>query len=131
MKSSNQAFVNKLVIYTLGMLCVSGSAGLGAVWLRHQMSVTANQIQLHKAEMAALSRRLAETTTAIEAEQSPAALERRNQEWRLNLVAPKELQVCRVNEDVEVRLATKRNQNLILDGRTMILFRPEGGRSVR
>lgn len=131
MKTSTHAFVNKFVLYTLGMLCVSGSAGLGAVWLRHQMSVTANQIQQHRLEIDTLTRRLAETTTAIEAEQSPATLERRNQDWRLNLVAPKELQVCRVNEDVEMRLATKRNQGLLLDGRTMVVFRPEGGRSVR
>lgn len=130
-KSTNQAFVNKLVVYTLVMLCTSGSAGLGAVWLRHQMSVTAEQIRQHEASIDLVKRRLDETEAAIASEQSPKRLEQRNQEWRLGLVAPKELQVCRVNEDVELRLATKRNQGLLTDGKALIIFRPEGGRTLR
>jgi len=42
-KTGNHAFVNQLLIYTLVMIGFSGSVGMGAVWLRHQISVTANR----------------------------------------------------------------------------------------
>ena len=41
-KKDTHAFVNQLLVYTLVMICFSGSIGLGTVWLRHQISITAN-----------------------------------------------------------------------------------------
>ena len=35
------AFVNQLLVYALVLIGFGGSMGMGAVWLRHQMSVTA------------------------------------------------------------------------------------------
>ena len=34
-KTDTHAFVNQLLVYTLVMICFSGSIGLGTVWLRH------------------------------------------------------------------------------------------------
>jgi len=114
-KNSSHAFVNQLLMYPLVMVCCSGSIGLGTVWLRYQISVTANRNKLLETRIAEVERHLAETTTAIETEQGPATLMRRNTEWRLGLVQPSEAKVSHVTEAVDLRLATKHNQELFAD----------------
>lgn len=111
-KSETHGFVNQLLVYTLVMICFSGSIGLGAVWLRQQIAQTANSIRQVETRADALERRLAETNAAIAAESSPDVLERRNVEWNLGLVQPKEIQIARVKESVEDRLARKRHDQL-------------------
>src|SRR5882757_5975856 len=114
-RHANHAFVNQLLVYTLVMICFSGSVGLGTVWLRYQISVTANRNKQLETRIAEVERHLAETTTEIETEQGPAVLQRRNTEWHLGLVQTKEAQVSRVNEEVDIRLAAKRNEGLFSD----------------
>jgi hypothetical protein len=122
-KQSTHAFVNQLLVYTLVMICFSGSVGLGTVWLRYQISVTANRNKLLETRIAEVERHLAETTTEIETEQGPAMLQRRNTEWHLGLVQTQEAQVAHVNEEVDIRLAAKRNQGLFSDvGVTPVVF---------
>ncbi len=130
---NSHAFVNQLLVYTLVMICFGGSMGMGAVWLRHQMSVTAEQNRRLETKIAATERLLVEKTAAIEQEQGPDVLKSRNQEWHLGLLPPQEPQVCRVAEDVTARLAMKRNQGLFADGLQAVMFRPgsTGGNSVR
>lgn len=108
-KKDNHAFVNQLLIYTLVMICFSGSIGLGTVWLRHQISLTANNTKLLEQRIIESERHLAELNTQITAEQSIDVLARRNVEWRLGLVLPKEPQVVRVSESPERRLASRNN----------------------
>jgi hypothetical protein len=120
--SSSQAFVNHLLVYTLVMIGFGSTVGLGTVWMRHQISVTANATKLLDARIAELERHLAETTTAIETERDPQALLRRNAEWRLGLVAPVPDQVVRVAEDSTLRLAAKRNRMLFGDGAISVSF---------
>jgi hypothetical protein len=114
-KQSTHAFVNQLLVYTLVMICFSGSVGLGTVWLRYQISVTANRNKLLETRIAEVERHLAETNTEIETEQGPAMLQRRNTEWHLGLVQTQEARVAHVNEEVDIRLAAKRNQGLFSD----------------
>ena len=113
--SSNHGFVNQLLVYTLVMIGFSGSIGLGTVWMRHQISVTANTNRILDARLAAVERHLAETTTAAESERDTQVLLRRNTEWRLGLVPPSQAQVVHVGEDPVMRLAAKRKRGLFGD----------------
>ena len=110
MKNNNsQAFVNQLLVYTLVMIGFSGSIGLGTVWLRHQISITANNTKQLEQRIVESERHLAELNTQVTAEQSIDVLARRNIEWQLGLVLPKEPQVVRVSESPERRLASRNN----------------------
>jgi len=108
-KKDTHAFVNQLLIYTLVMICLSGSIGLSTVWLRHQISLTANNAKQLEQRIVEAERHLAELNTQITAEQSIDVLARRNSEWKLGLVLPKEPQVVRVSESPERRLASRNN----------------------
>lgn len=110
MKSTgNQAFVNQLLVFTLVMICLSGSVGLGTVWLRHQISVSANQAKQIDADITRIERRIAETHAQIAAEQSPEKLDQKNLAMALQLVRPQEQQLVRVAESPEERLLARRN----------------------
>ncbi len=113
--SSNHGFVNQLLVYTLVMIGFSGSIGLGTVWMRHQISVTANSNKQLDARIAMVERHLAETITAAETERDTRVLLRRNAEWNLGLVAPNHGQIVRLGEDPVMRLAAKRNAGLFGD----------------
>jgi hypothetical protein len=108
-KTDTNAFVNQLLVYTLVMICFSGSIGLGTVWLRHQISITANHTKQLEQRIAETERHMAELNTQITEEQSIDVLTRRNVEWHLGLVLPKEPQVVRVSDSVERRLAARNN----------------------
>ncbi|PTY05511.1 hypothetical protein DB347_14120 [Opitutaceae bacterium EW11] len=111
-KTDTHGFVNQLLVYTLVMICFSGSIGLGTVYLRQQMAQTANSIRQLDNRSEALERRLAETTAFAEAEMSPDVLKRRNAEWNIGMVPPQEQQIVRVTEPVEDRLAQKHYQEM-------------------
>ena len=106
---NTHAFVNQLLVYTLVMICFSGSIGLGTVWLRHQISITANNTKQLEQRIVEAERHLSELNTQVTAEQSIDVLARRNTEWKLGLVLPKEPQVVRVGESPERRLAARNN----------------------
>jgi N-acetylmuramic acid 6-phosphate (MurNAc-6-P) etherase len=108
-KKDTHAFVNQLLVYTLVMICFSGTIGLGTVWLRHQISLTANNSKRLEQRIVETERRIAELNTQVTAEQSIDVLARRNTEWKLGLVLPKEPQVVRVGESPERRLASRNN----------------------
>jgi hypothetical protein len=111
-KTDTHGFVNQLLVYTLVMICFSGSIGLGTVYLRQQMAQTANSIRQLENRSDAVERRLAETNAFIAAESSADVLARRNADWGLGLVLPHEQQIVRVTEPVEERLAQKRYQEV-------------------
>ena len=110
--SGSRAFVNHFMVYALVAICTSASIGLGTVWMRHQISVAANENKVLEAAVADLDRRIEETDAAIAAEQDPAVLNRRNTDWNLGLVAPVETQVRRISEDPVLRLASLHNRKL-------------------
>ena len=112
-KTDHHAFVNQLLVYALVMISFTGSIGLGTVWMRNQIALTANSIKTLETRTAEVERHIAETTTMIASEQSPDELIRRNAEWRLGLVAPDfRTQIVRINENPEQRLAAKRNREI-------------------
>lgn len=114
-KRDTHAFINQLLVYTLVTICFSGSVGLGTVWLRHQISVTANRTKILQSRIAEVERHLAEMTAAVETEQRPEMLHRLNREWSLGLERPNERRVVRVAQDVRVNLASKRHRDLFPD----------------
>jgi hypothetical protein len=120
MRPNNHAFVNQFVIYTLVAICFSGSIGLGTVWMRHQISLTANANKELEMRLAELKRHLAETATAIETEQSPAVLMQRNTRMNLGLISPV---VQSVAESPTQRLMGKNSRALLNDRALPVSFR--------
>lgn len=115
MKNNSHAFINQLLVCLLVTFCFSGSIGLGTVWMRHQISITANANKALEQRIAEVERHLAETAVFLETEQSPVMLHRRNKELNLGLVPPREAQVVRVMQDPDRHLAAKRNRALFDD----------------
>ena len=122
--SSAHGFVNHLLVYALLGIGLSGTAGVAAVWMRQQISFTANANKALEARIADLTRRCNETNAAIAAEQDPSVLLRRNTAWSLGLVPPRDDQVQHVADDPVMRLAAKRNSGLYRDtGAAAVTFR--------
>lgn len=113
--SDTSAFANQLLVCLLVTLSFSGVIGVSAVWLRHQISATANDNRRREARLAELERRIAETTTAIEGEEGSETLRRRNAEWKLGLVPVSEAQVVRVTSDDLSRHTARRNREFFND----------------
>lgn len=115
MKKDSQAFVNQLLVYTLVMFCFSGSIGLGTVWMRHQISLSANQAKVLDARAVEVERQINETRAAIERAQDPAMLKLLNDQWRLGLVPPDAKNTSTIEADPILRLAAKHNRGLFAD----------------
>ena len=111
-KHDNHAFVNQLLVYTLVMICFSGSIGLGTVWMRHQISATANSAKVLDSRCNEIERQINQMRAAVEREQDPAILKLRNDQWNLGLVQPAPQQINYLNEDPVMRLAAKHNRDL-------------------
>ena len=109
MKKSASAFVSELMVYLLVLAGFNGSVWLGTVWMRHQISETAELTKQTERRLVAVERRLAETSARLASEQSPQTLESRNREMQLGLVRPAELHIVRIEESPEERLAAMRN----------------------
>ena len=105
-------FVNRLIALTLLLLVFSGSLGLGAVWVRQEISQTANRSRSLEVRLADVERRLDEVNAEVAAAVNPEALLQQNQAMQLGLVSPQEDHVVRVNESPEVLLASKRNRDV-------------------
>jgi hypothetical protein len=102
--------VNKLVLLTLGLLVFAGTLGLGAVYVRQEIFTTANRSRTTVQRLADVNRRLDDVNAQVAAALTPDSLLRQNDRLRLGLVVPRELQVVRIEESPELRLAAKRNR---------------------
>lgn len=103
---------NRLLIATVMLLVFAGTIGLATVWLRHQVSEVAAANRNAQIRIADIDRRIAEANALVAASLSPDVLLRQNTRLHLGLVAPRENQIIRVDEEVEIRLASKRNAEL-------------------
>lgn len=121
-KSETHAFVNQLLVYTLVVIGFSGSIGLGTVWLRHQISLSANSAKQLEARINEVERHIAEKNTEIEKAQSPAMLEYLNDQWKLGLQPPSQQQVQHIVGDPVQLLAAKRNRGLFPDEPAAVSF---------
>jgi len=114
-KFNNHAFVNQLLVCLLVTFCFGGSIGLGTVWLRHQISVTANANRVLKAKIDEVERHISEVSALVEGELVPDVLKRRNEQWRLGLAELSDTQVVHVTEDTGLRLRTRQQRELFGD----------------
>jgi len=92
-KNNSQAFVNQLLVCLLVTIGFGGSIGLGTVWLRHRISVTANNNKILAAKIDAVERRIEEMTTVLETEKRPEVLRQSNADFHLGLVRIDEVPV--------------------------------------
>ena len=111
-----RAFINHVLIYSLVAIGSSGLVGLGSVWARHQISLAADANRGIENRIAEIERRSEEIRTAMAEEQDVGVLLRRNDEWKLGLVPPRQEQVQAVGEDPMMRLAAKRDRDLFKPG---------------
>lgn len=105
-------YVNRLIALTLLLLVFSGSLGLGAVWVRQEISQTANRSRSLVTKLNDIERRLDEVNAEIATAESPRSLMQQNEAMRLALATPKEIQVVRIAGSPELRLAAKRNREI-------------------
>jgi len=106
------SLVNRVIAMTLALLVLSGTLGLGAVWMRQEISQTANRSRAFEGRITDVERRLDEVNAQVAAALNPDSLLRQNQFMNLALSTPREVQVVRVPESAELRLATKRNREV-------------------
>jgi len=106
------SLVNRVITMTLALLVLSGTLGLGAVWMRQEISQTANRSRAFEGRITDVERRLDEVNAQVAAALNPDSLLRQNQFMNLALSTPREVQVVRVPESAELRLATKRNREV-------------------
>lgn len=112
-RTRSPTMVNSLFLLTLLMLAYAGVIGFGKVWMRHQVSVSANASKVLEQEIADVQRRLADLSAKIAVARGTDQLLRLNTQLGLNLVQPSEEQVIRTRDDVELRLAAKRFERLL------------------
>lgn len=105
------AHVNRLIALSLALLLFSGSLGLGAVWVRQEISQTANRSRVLVVKLADVERRLDQINADIAAAASPGALLQQNEIMRLGLATPRESNVVRVEGSPELFLLTQRNRD--------------------
>ena len=109
MKNNSQAFVNQLLVCLLVTIGFGGSIGLGTVWMRHQISVTATKNRELVAECAKIERLIDEKKTVIETEQAPDKLRTLNTAMSLGLVPMNEVHIVHVTESTTDRLVARAN----------------------
>jgi len=107
-----RAFVSQLITLTLLLLVFSGSLGLGAVWVRQEISGAANRSHALETKIADVERRLDEVNAEVATALNPSALLQQNEVMQLGLITPVENQIVRIEGSPEVRLASKRNRDI-------------------
>jgi hypothetical protein len=110
MKKNSQAFVNQLLVCLLVTITFGGSLGLGTVWVRHQMSVTAKANRALLAEISEVNRRSDDIEAHIRSEQRPELLRQLNLEFRLGLAPMNEVPVVHITENVTRRMVERANR---------------------
>ena len=121
MKKKSRAFANQLVVCLLLAIGAGGTVGLGMVWMRHQISTTANGNRQAAARVAEIERLIGEKHAAIESAQRPDLLRERNVALRLGLVSMNDVPVVNVPEDVVRRMAVRANRELFAEAAPITL----------
>lgn len=109
---TTRAFATQIVLGSLVALGAGGGLGFAIVDLRHDISVSANTARVLDQRIAETERRVAEIGGLVATDQSPEALEQRNQALALGLVPPAEGRVVRVGVSVTDRLAANRKAEI-------------------
>ena len=112
MKNNSQAFVNQLLVCLLVTMTFGGSLGLGIVWVRHQISMTAKMNRALLAETDEVNRRSDDLETQIRSQMAPEPLRELNLEFRLGLVFMNEVPTVHITENVNQRMVERANRFL-------------------
>jgi hypothetical protein len=115
MKNNSHAFVNQLLVCMLVTICFGGSVGVGIVWMRHQISLTANNNRALAARLREVERHISEAKTLVESAQSPVALRRLNTEFNLGLAPKSDGQLLHVAGDPVHRLMARANSEIFTE----------------
>ena len=110
MKNNSRAFVNQLLVCLLVTMTFGGTIGLGTVWMRHQISVTAKANRALLVEIDEVNRRSDDIETQIRSAQRPELLRQLNLDFRLGLVPMNEVYVENVTENVTQRMVQRANR---------------------
>jgi len=110
MKRNSQAFAHQLLVCLLVTMAFGGSIGLGMVWMRHQISVTAKANRALLAEINEVNRRSDALEAEIRGEQRPELLRELNLRFRLGLVPMNEVPVIHVTDNVTQRMVERANR---------------------
>jgi hypothetical protein len=121
--SSNRAFVNSLLVYSLVAIGCTGTVGLGIVWSRNEISALARANKALATQIAILDRQSQETMAEIAARQDPVALLRTNAEWHLGLVSPDPDHLQYLPQDPQMYLASQAHRGLFNDHAAAVTFR--------
>ncbi len=114
MKRTPSAFVNSIVVCLIVSIGAVGGVGLGVVWMRHQISTTANQIRRLAAEKTETDRLISEKTAAIASSQRPDLLRHANAQFQLGLVPMSDVPVLNESSDAAIRgLVVRASQDLM------------------
>lgn len=97
--SDTHAFVNQLFVGLLVTIGCGGTAGLGLVWMRHQISVVADANAALMRQTDEVERHIKSVTALVEEELSSEVLRARNESMHLGLVEWTPAQVIAVNDD--------------------------------
>lgn len=110
--SDTRAFVNQFLAGLLVTIGFGGTVGLGTVWMRHQVSVVADENRLLQQQIDEVDRRIASTTALVEEARSSDVLRSENESMHLGLTELTQSQVIAVNEDPVARLVARSNRRL-------------------
>ena len=110
MKKNSQAFVNQLLVCLLVTMTFGGSLGLGTVWVRHQISLTAKMNRALLAEITEVNRRSDDIEAQIRSEQRPELMRQLNLEFRLGLAPMNEVPTVHITENVNQRMVERANR---------------------
>ena len=110
MKRNSQAFVNQLLVCLLVTMTFGGSLGLGTVWVRHQISLTAKLNRALLAEITEVNRRSDDIEVQIRSEQRPELMRQLNLEFRLGLAPMNEVPTVHITDNVNQRMVERANR---------------------
>ena len=110
MKKNSQAFVNQLLVCLLVTMTFGGTLGLGMVWVRHQISVTAKANRALLAAISEVNRKSDDIEALIRSEQRPELMRQLNLEFRLGLAPKNEVPTVQVPDNVTQKMVERANR---------------------
>ena len=106
------SLLNRVLLWSFLLLVYAGAIGFGTVWLRHQIALSANENKVIERRILEIERVLSQVNAELAVALSPDYLITRNRELDLRLARPTEGQIIRVPDEVGMRMAVKRNEEL-------------------
>ena len=93
--------LNQIILYSVAMLALVGGLGMITVWLRHQTSITANNLQSIEQKIVEERRIHSQLEVELAVAMSTDRLLELNRKHKLELQEPSFTQIVDVDENVE------------------------------